>query len=235
MENFGFGGNEFKNPISTTRRRFAPFGIYNVKLENVEVAEIKGTKDPNAVYKILRVRFSNDEGYYEESIFFPDMNEATKRPKFPGRDGGPDYEMPSTWERIKMFIAQTANTLNPEGFKKFQDASGKFKSFDDIANAYVKIMSKAIGAETELKLVARQRKDGAIEPTLPRFVRLNRDGVLYCSDNFIGKNLFFTPYEEKEKAKFMNAKPTDMGASNIPDSFETSSDDEEPLDLESLL
>ena len=57
--------------VSTSKPRLKPYEIHRVKLAEAKVETLKGKKDPDAVYEILKVRFENNEGYYEESIFFP--------------------------------------------------------------------------------------------------------------------------------------------------------------------
>lgn len=57
--------------VSTSKPRLKPYEIHRVKLADVKVETLKGKKDPDAVYEILKVRFENNDGYYEESIFFP--------------------------------------------------------------------------------------------------------------------------------------------------------------------
>lgn len=229
---FDFGMNEM-NVVSNSLPKLTPWTIHNVKLEKAETSEFNGKQDPSIVYKVLRVRFSNDKGYYEETIFFPKEGDNVRQ-KFTNAKGE-EYEVASSWERTKLFIGQTANALNPEGFKKMQELSSKFKSFDDMAKAYCTIMNQVIGKETNLKLVGRQKQDGSVEPALPRFAGVSREGKLFTSDNFVGEILFFTPYEEQKRAAFMNAKPTSMPDMPFVSGNDTKEEEDETFDLNSLL
>jgi hypothetical protein len=133
------------------------------------------------------------------------------------------------------FIAQVAEVLNPEGFKKMQAASSKFRTFDDVARAFVQITDKVKGKETKLKLVGRT-KDGAIRAALPKFVAVNKQGERFTCDNFLGDRLFFSPYEEGKRAEYLSAKPTPMSkpAKSTDLDVDTAQDSEE-IDFESLL
>lgn len=203
---FGFNLNDVQ--VNSGNKRLAPWNIYDVKFKGCEVVEFKGTKDPTQTYKVLRTRFENESGYYEESTFFPRPEDAQRR-KYTNKEGH-ESEMPSNWELTKTFIAQLVGTLNPEGFKKMQELSSKFKSFDDMAKAVVALTDKVKDKETKIKLVGRTRQDGTVEARIPRIAAVNKDGQLWTCDNFIGNNLSFSPYEERARAQFQNAKPTPM-------------------------
>ena len=45
--------------VSTSKPRLKPYEIHRVKLADVKVETLKGKKDPDAVYEILKVRFEN--------------------------------------------------------------------------------------------------------------------------------------------------------------------------------
>lgn len=208
MATLNFGTLNTTPAVSTTSHRLKPWDIYKVKFAGARVDHIQGKKDPSMTYDILKVRFEGEDGYFEESIFFPKEEDAI-RPKATNREGH-EYERPSNFERTMTFIAQVATVLNEAGFKKMQAASGKFKSFDDVCKAFVAVTDSAKGKETNLKLIGKTDKSGNVTAILPYFTGVNKDGELFVSDNFIGDKLFFSTYEEQKKAEFMQAKPTDM-------------------------
>lgn len=208
---FNFGTLATTQATSNIQRRLTPWGIYNVKFAGAKKETVSGKKDVNATYDILKVRFEGEDGYYEESIFYPKEGDD-KRPTYTSKDGH-EYEGASSFERTMTFIAQVARVLNPKGFEKMQEASTKFKSFDDVVKAFIAITDPAKGKETHLKLVGRTQ-NGNVVAALPKFVAVNKNGELFTSDNFIGDNLFFTAYEESRKKAAENAKPTDMDSLN---------------------
>ena len=232
-----FSINSSVSAVSNSIKQLAPFAIYDVKYEKSEIVEFDGKKDPSQHYKTLRVRFSNADGYYEETIFFP--TPADGEPKEYERPDGTKQKFPSNWDRIKFFMAQVMTVLNPEGYKKFCEASSKFKDFEMMANAFIKVLEPAMGKETKLKLMGRTDESGNVHATLPKFLSYNRDGQLYISTNFIGDRVFFSTYEEGLVQKFKNAKPTampDLAADPLaitPNAEETKKDD--VIDLDSLL
>lgn len=194
----------------SSSRRLKPWGIYPVKFQGVEVREIQGKKDPSKIYKILTAKFEGENGYYNEDTFFPN-EDSVKRNTYTNKEGH-EVEMPSGFEQIRTYIAQLAGVLNPEGFKKMQAASSKFKSFDDVCKALNQILTPKVGTECFIKLVGRNR-DGRIQPALPRITALNKEGKVFTSDNFISLKqdiLAFTEYEETQIKAYKNAKPTSM-------------------------
>ena len=132
------------------------------------------------------------------------------------------------------FIAQVAEVLNPEGFKKMQAASSKFKSFDDVVTAFIKITDVVKGKATHLKLVGKT-KDGNVTAALPKFVAISKNGEKFTCDNFVGDKLFFSAYEEKKKAEYQNAKPTDMSSVDSTIAENVDGQPSEEIDFEGLL
>lgn len=211
MSEFNFGSLATTQATSNVQQRLKPWGIYSVKFAGARKETIQGKKDPNATYEILKVRFDGEDGYYEESIFYPKDGDD-QRPTYTSKDGH-EYQGASSFDRTMTFIAQVAEVLNPEGFKKMQEASSKFKSFDDVVKAFITITDKVKGKETKLKLVGRTQ-NGNVVAALPKFVAVNKNGEKFTCDNFLGDRLFFSAYEETKKAEYLNAKPTEMSNSD---------------------
>lgn len=211
MSEFNFGSLATTQATSNVQQRLKPWGIYPVKFAGARKETIAGKKDPNAVYDILKVRFEGEDGYYEESIFYPKEGDD-KRPTYTSKDGH-EYQGASSFDRTMTFIAQVAEVLNPEGFKKMQEASPRFKSFDDVVKAFIAITSPVKGKETHLKLVGKTQ-NGTVVAGLPKFVAINKNGEKFTCDNFLGDKLFFSAYEETKKAEYANAKPTDMSSTD---------------------
>lgn len=199
--NFGFSS---ASAVRNTRRPLAPWGIYKVKFTGAEIATFKGSKDPSIEYKVLRFNFENEDGYYSESLFFPKEGDDVDREY---ENNGGIMKFPSNFKVTMSTVKQTLQVLSPKGWEAVQKASAKFKSFDDVANAAIKVLDKVKGTETEIKLVGRVSK-GKVVAKIPTIIRYNKDGELYVSDNYIGTKLYFTDYEEGERNKYLNAKPT---------------------------
>ena len=194
-------------------KRLKPWDIYPVKFKGIEIREITGKKDPSMTYKILTTKFEGENGYYNEDTFFP-TEASAKRNTYKNKEGH-EKEMPSGFEQTMTYIAQLAGVLNPDGFKKMQAASSKFKSFDDVCKALDTILKPKIGTDCFIKIIGRNR-DGRVQPAIPNITALNKDGEVFTSDNFISLKkeiLGFTEYEEAQMQAFKNAKPTNMPVS----------------------
>lgn len=225
--NFGISA---ESAVRNSRRPFAPWGIYDVKFMGCEVREFAGKKDPTQTYKVLDIKFENEDGYFNVTNFFPKEGDDVRR-TYEGKNGG-TVEMPSNFETLMAIVKQTAQVINPDGFEKMQQASSKFRSFDDVAKALIQITDKFKGTETKLKLVGRNR-DGKVTAEIPRILGINKQGEAFVSDNYIGSKLFFSDYEETQRANYVKATPTKM-QDPIEDSTPVESVDDS-FDLESLL
>lgn len=237
MAGLNFGSLKTVQATSTTARRLKPWDIYEVTFSGCRKEVIQGKKDPEKSYEILKIRFDGEEGYYEESIFYP-RNEDAERKKVTNKEGH-ERELPSSFERTMMLIAQVAKVVNEKGYEKMQELSPKFKSFDDVVSVLIKITDPMKGkAKTHLKLVGRTDKEGNVNAVLPNFCALNKDGEVWCSDNFIGDKLGFSPYEEGQRKLYLNATPTDMNKVKTDVDIEATTEDNkdlETLDTDSLL
>ena len=225
-----FGSLSTAQGVATGSKRLKSWEIHKVKFMGCRVEELNGKKDPTAVYKLLITRFENDKGYYEERIFFPNEQSAV-RPKFQNANGH-EYEGASNWEQIQTFIMQLLTIINPDKVKNFQAASSKFKSFDDVCNALIKLTDPNKGKEVYLKLIGKTDSEGRVNPALPRICGVNKQGELFVSDNFISAKegiLAFSDYEEKKMSEVKSAKPTAMAK------VDDTTDDDEISDFEELL
>ncbi len=234
MSEFNFGSLATTQATSNIQQRLKPWDIYPVKFSGARIETIQGRKDPSQTYTILKVRFDGEDGFYEESIFYPKAGDDV-RPEYTSKDGH-KYLGASSFDRTMTFIAQVAEVLNPDGFAKMQAASSKFKSFDDVAKVFIEITDKAKGKETKLKLVGRTQ-NGNLQAALPKFVAVNKQGERFCCDNFLGEKLFFSAYEEGKRAEYINAKPTSMGSEPETSNFsvDTAPQGSEDIDFDSLL
>ena len=230
MGNLNFGTFVNAAGVATGSRRLKPWEIHHVKFKGCKIETLQGKKDPTAQYKLFVIRFENDKGYFEERIFFPD-DRAAIRPTFTNSNGH-EYERPSTWENIQTFIMQLLENINPDKVKNFQAASSKFRSFDDVCNAVIKLTDPHKDKEVFIKLIGKVDKEGRINPIVPYLCSLTKDGELYASDNFISIKegvLGFSDYEETQMKKLKGAKPTPMA--NVDEDV-SSADDDTDSDIE---
>lgn len=221
--NFGLL-NQIPEQKSASERQLKPWNIYNVKFAGCRIEEIH--KEEN-VYKILKVRFESEQGYYDTPIFFlADDERNTKKGSYTLSNGNV-VETPSIEQQTYALIGQICMFLNPEGFKKLQANASKIKSFDELATYIVKITDTQKGKECQIKLVGRPSVDGRVYPNVPNLVRFNQKGELYACDTYIGNDLFFTDYQLGKKNEYENAKPTPMNkpSESILSSMDSSIDE----------
>lgn len=231
---FNFGISK-ESAVKTIRPQLKPWNIYDVKFLGCEVREFPGKKDPNVTYKVLDIKFENEDGYFTVTKFFPKPGDDQRR-KVKNSNGG-EREMASNFEELMNIVKQTVEVLTPEGFKTLSELSPKFKSFDDVAKVMIKVTDKVKGCETKIKLVGRNR-DNRVVAEIPNITSVF-DGVATITDNYIGSKLFFSNWEEGQRDAYLNSKPTEMKATKtekdpLMDVPEPDTSDEE-LDLDNLI
>lgn len=244
---FNFGSLSNVQPTSNVSY-LKPYNIYsNVSIDGVEVSE--GTSANGNPWKRMEITFKCEEGIHKESIFWINSDKDFERGSVDMPNGG-KRELPSNWERTRDKMAAIGFAFAPEAFAKLQAASSKAKSFDDIANVFIKMLNDA-KATTNMKLVGRT-VNGSVYATLP-----NCTGIA-CAENEskaashnvqvgewytwlvspFGDKLSFTNYEQKQANEYNNAKPTKVSNSTVDtdsvNNFDTASDDTE-IDFENLL
>lgn len=222
--NFNFGNLSETSFSSTSAPRLKPYGIYPVKLKSIEKTELKGSKDPNAVYPVVSIEFINpeDKSTFSTNLFIPTTEEDLKRPVFQNKEGH-DYERPSRFENFQFILMQIVEALNKEGADKIKANGSKIKTIDQFIDLVIKALSNNNG-ETKLKLVGRNN-NGTVYADLPRACGINKSGDLFPV-NFIGENLFFTNYELQQQKEYQTAKATPMPSLSV----ESSDDNDDFLD-----
>lgn len=224
--NINFSINSNESSISSKRNtRLNPFEIHTVTFDGAEIKS--GTSKAGNEFKLLQLAFSNKNGIAELTIFWPDLERDGVREVRTAKDGH-EYETPSRWEQTKTVISQTLETLSPEGFKKMQELSSKFKTFDDMANVFAKLVNKCIGTEVDVKFNGYVNKQGYMQLTFPNIVGINKKGELFVSDNYIGHgNLGLSEYEMRKAKDLAETKPTKMSADPVMDE---NPETEKPID-----
>ena len=198
----------FSNENST--QYLKPFDIYTVKLTKIEKGELKGSKDPNAVYPIVTLEFTgtgDSHGIFTKNLFIPTSNEDSERPEYENSNGH-KYQRPSRMENFQYTLMQLVHVLNPAEEAKIMENASKIKSTDQFIDLIIKALTGKDDVETKLKLVGRNA-NGTTYAELPNACGLNKEGNIFPI-NFIGDNLFFSNYEIEQQKKYQNAKPTDM-------------------------
>ena len=234
---FNFGISK-ESAVRNVKPQLKPWNIYDVKFVGCEVREFPGKKNPNETYKVLDIKFENEEGYFTVTKFFPKQGDDVRR-EVDAKNGG-KRELASNFEELMNIVKQTAEILNPEGFKKMSELSSKFRSFDDVAKTLIAITDKVKGTTTKIKLIGRTR-DNRVVAEIPNITSVF-DGVATITDNYLGNKLFFSYYEEGKRAEYLKSKPTDMATAPAQVDSLMATDDigdlpagDDELDLDNLL
>ena len=228
--NFNFSNLSEQNFASAAGSYLRPYGIYKVTLTKIEKTELKGSKDPNAVYPVVALEFTgtgeeDSKGIFTTNLFIPTTEQDMERPTFKNNEGH-EYNRPSRFENFQFTLMQIVHALNPDGEEKIKANASKIKSIDQFIDLIVKALTGKNNVVTELKLVGRNN-NGTIYAALPNACGLTKTGEVFPV-NFIGSNLSFTNYEMTQMKNYQNAKPTTM-----PDSDNTDASDDN-LDLDDI-
>jgi len=206
-------------------------------------SEIKeGTSENGNSWKCVRITFTSPDGEYTESIFWPKEGDEIRR-EIDGANGG-KRKLCSNFEITMAMVAAIGRAFNPEGFKKMQEISSKFKSFDDVIKALIQILEKAKGTvSTSMKLVGKNT-NGRTYARLPQPIGIVADESYVDPNNpnnngwctfpvaVFGDNLMFNAYEQRKKNELESAKPTNMSEKENEIDTPTSDSD---IDFDSLL
>lgn len=202
--NFGSLAN---NSGVASDKRLRAYSINNVKFVEAKVDVLHSEKN-GTDYDILKIRWENESGYYEENYFLPSTSGKDIERK-PNNWGG---EMPSNADRAMMFFAHTLSVLNNEGYKKLQKVVGQAKNFKDVATMVAKLLNEKKGISCYLKLTGRANEQGQVFASLPYFAGVSKSGDAYVNNNFLSlkDDLGFTASEDKKRQEFEKVKPTTM-------------------------
>lgn len=205
-----------------------PYDIYTVNLTKIEKTELKGSKDPNAVYPVVALEFTgtgDNKGTFTTNLFIPTTEQDMERQILTNANGH-ESQVASRFENFQFTLMQIVHALNPSGEEKIKANASKIKTIDQFIDLIIKALNGKNNVETNLKLVGRKdAKSGVTYAELPRPCGINKSGEIFPV-NFIGENLFFTNYELTQQKAYQNAKPTNM------DKVETAGTDSKSDDVD---
>ena len=226
--NFNFNSLAETSFSSSSQNYLKPYDIYKVNLTKIAKSEIKGSKDPNAVYPVVELEFTSTEGkgIFTQNIFIPNSEQDFVR-----KENETSHKlMPSRFDQFQFTLMQIVEAINPEGAQKIKNNAGKLKTIEDFISIVIKALDKKNSVDVYLKLVG-QNNNGTVYSRLPNACLIGRDGNP-AALNFINADsskLFFSNYEVGQMNKYKEAKPTNMSeVENNPDKSD------EDLDLDNI-
>ena len=206
--------------------------IYEVTFDGASIEDIQGKKDPSQVYKVLKLRFSNEKGQFEHTIFEPRPEDFERGENKTTRNGEVStFPTPSNVESMMLLLKHVIDAVLPSVGKKIDEGEVTLggKNWEQLRTNTVTVLEKGKGATTKIKLLS----DNKGNPRFPGFfTSLNQEGKAYIRNNFVGNTIGFTSYEKTRIDNAANAKPTDMSESlGIPS---TNTEDIEDFDVSGL-
>lgn len=206
---------------STIKPKLEGNNIHAVKFDGVEIKDIQGVKDPSQTYKVVVIKFSNDEGVYEHTIFEPKSSDFERtETEFTNKNGNVEkIPQASNVELIMLLFKHLVDAVNPTLAAKIDSGEAKIggKDWNELRQVLVKMTDSVKGSETNIKLIKNNKGEG-IFPGF--FAGITKEGKAYIKNNFIGKKLSFAAYEMSKiknaataKKTPMDSKPLDLGVS----------------------
>lgn len=213
---------------STAKPRLAGNNIYNVKFDGCEVQDVQGVKDPSITYKVIKLKFSNDEGTFEHTVFEPRKEDFIRTStEYTDKNTGEKKSIPqaSGVESVMLLFKHAIDSINPTIGQQIDNETKSLASpdWDSLRILVSKILNAGKGTEVQIKLLTNKKGDA----TFPGyFTGISKEGKAYIRNNFIGHKLAFSSYEQSRISTMAAAKPTPV------DSFVTNNKPKADLDLD---
>lgn len=205
--NFSFS-NTAGTSQSTAKAKLAPNNIYEVQFDGCEIKDVAGVKDPDKVYKQLILKFSNEEGSFDHTVWEPRPEDFERRETEFKKDNKIEkIPQPSNVESMMLLFKHAIDFLNPTVAKQIDEKTRNLgaANWDELRKLVVQILDAGKGTVVKIKLL----KNKAGEAIFPNyFTGLTRDGVAYVKNNFIGNKVAFTTYELQRINNEATATPT---------------------------
>jgi hypothetical protein len=206
---------------STSRPALKGNNIYDVTFDGIEIKDMAGKKDPNAMYNVLNIKFSNKDGWFTHTIFEPREEDGVRRETIFKDDKGVENKVPqlSNNEVMMLIFKHLIDAVNPElgvlidkgeaGTQMKITGNDPHSTWLSLRNVMKAATEPGIGTEVKLKLIANKKG----EAIFPYFAAIDKEGKKYMKFNFIGNNVFWNAKEIAALKKVAAAKPTRVGES----------------------
>lgn len=226
MANFMNFGATIKNATSTSSAQLKPWEIHEVTFKGVKFDKLNNKKDPSQPYQVMKIRFENEDGYFEKLVFAIKEGDEIR-----GKVG--DREMVSNYENLQFLVIHMIEIMNPKAKDKFIAAIAKIdisQNFEKFVAVLTQVLQPAVDKTFKLKL----NGDKNNKPVLPYFVAINKEGEAFFANNFLGDKLFFSEYELETQKKFEKGAPkaTDMSKVTTSEDITETGNDSEDLDFD---
>lgn len=221
---------------STTKPRLSGNEIYTVKFDGCEIVDIQGVKDPTLVYKVIKLKFSNEDGCFEHAVFEPKDTDFTRTEnEFTDNKTGKKsmIPQPSNVESMMLFFKHAIDSINPTIAMKIDGGTVNLNaaSWEELRTLVAKILDDG-SKTTEFKIkLLKNSKTG--EATFPGFFTgiKKDDNKAYVKNNFIGPKVSFSVYEAGKILKESTAVVTNTAKSAFNGDLNETSASDSGLDM----
>lgn len=196
---------------STAKPRLAGNNIYNVKFVGCELKDVKGVKDPDALYQQLILKFENEDGSFEHTVWEPRPDDFKRTENtFENKKTGKEEKIPqaSNVETMMLLFKHAIDAIVPAIGKKIDDKEVNLTAANwvDLRQLVANILDKGKGVETRIKLMKHGKTGEAVFPGY--FTGLTKEGKAYIRNNFIGAKVAYSVYELQRINNEATAKPS---------------------------
>ena len=189
--------------------------ICKVKFVGTEIVDIQGKADPTQIYKVIKLKFENENGAFEHTVFEPKEDDFKRGENEITTKEGKKEKIPqaSNVESMMLLFKHAIDSINPKIAKEIDDNTKSLSapSWDALRILVSKILDMGKGTEVSIKLM--KNKKG--EATFPGFFAgltkpdaVTGESKAYIRNNFIGNKLAFSAYEKTRISKEATAVPT---------------------------
>ena len=223
---------------SSIKPRLEGNNIHEVKFVGCEIQDIQGVKDPSQVYKVIKLKFENEEGSFEHTVFEPRQEDFVRKENEITTKEGKKEKIPQTSgvENMMLLFKHVIDAVNPTIAQQIDNGTKNLgaANWDDLRNLVAKILDAGKGVTTTIKLL-NNNKGEAIFPGFFAGLRkpdpITGESKPYIRNNFIGNKLGFSPYETSRMTTMATAKPTNMSFEPEPSTDLSDINDFEIADL----
>ena len=204
---------------NSSKPRLEGNNIHDVKFAGCDIQDIQGVKDPSQVYKVLKLRFENENGYFEHTVFEPRPEDFSRGENEITTKTGKKEKIPQTSgvENMMLLFKHAIDAINPTIAQQIDNGTKSLgaANWEELRKLVAKILDAGKGVSTQIKLLNNSKG----EPIFPGYFAgltkpdpVTGESRAYIRNNFIGGKLAFSAYEKTRITNEANAKPTKVNS-----------------------
>ena len=204
---------------SSVKPRLAGNDIYTVVFDGCEIQDIQGVKDASMVYKVLKLKFSNEDGSFEHTVFEPrDTDSERPEKEYTTKEGKKEsFPQPSGIENMMLLFKHAIDSINPTIGKQIDEGTQNLgaNSWDGLRKLVEKILNAGKGTTVKIKLLKNNKGEAQFPGFFTGLTKpdpITGISKAYIRNNFIGNKVAFTAYEAQKITNENTAKVTKVSS-----------------------